>query len=182
MKTRLITAIVCSSVVFAIGAHAQTTDVAAASPAPSVSANVAPTATPSTALTPNQIVYAPRLPSATDLTTAAAAQGLTVDKIEQTSNQITAVYRYANGQTNVVAYLVLPPAGATARVVATPATPPPTVVYDTAPQTVYYDDYGPAYYPYYPYYWYPPVSVRLGLGFGYRYGGFRGGFHGGHWH
>ena len=75
------------------------------SPPVSPSPSVAPTVAPSTAVTPNQVVYAQRLLSVTELTNAAAAQGLTIDKIEQTSTQITAVYRYGNGQINAVAYL-----------------------------------------------------------------------------
>jgi hypothetical protein len=145
---------------------------------------MAPTVTPATAVTPNQIVYAQRLPSAAELTNAAAAQGLAIDRIEQTSTQVTAVYRYTNGQINAVAYLLLPAAGAATSPVVTsvptPSTPPPAVVYEAAPRGVYYDDsygYWPAYYPYY---WYPPVSFRVGLGFNYHYGyhGGYGGFRG----
>ena len=181
MKTRF--AIAFSSLVFALGAHGQSNNSMVVPLSVPPSPNVAPTVTPSTAVTPNQIVYAQRLPGVTELTAAAAAQGLTIDRIEQTSAQITVVYRYANGQTNTVAYLLLPTAGAAANPVPSPSTPPPAVVYDTSPRIVYYDDYygyGPAYNPYY---WYPPVALRLGLGFNYNYGyrgGFGGGFHGGY--
>jgi hypothetical protein len=183
MKTRFAIAIVVASLVCALGAHGQSTNSPVVSSA-SATPYVAPTVTPSTALTPNQVVYAPRLPSVMDLTSAAAAQGLTIEKIEQTSTQIMAVYRYANGQINTVAYLLLPTAGAAAIPVATipvpaPSTPPPAVVYATAPRVVYYDEdygYGPAYYPNY---WYPPVAFRVGLGFNYNYG-YHGGFGGGY--
>jgi hypothetical protein len=134
---------------------------------------------PSAAPAPNEVVYVPTLPSVADLTKAAAAQNVTVQQINQTSGQITVVYKYANGQVTTVAYQPLSaaensaltaPAVAAADVPATAA--PATVVYTTAP--AYY--YAP-----YPYYygwgWYPPVSI--GLGFGFRGGGFRGGF-GGH--
>ena len=181
MKTRFAIAIVCASLVFALGAHGQSNNSVVVSPPVSPSPSVAPTVAPSTAVTPNQVVYAQRLPSVTELTNAAAAQGLTIDKIEQTSTQITAVYRYGNGQINAVAYLLLPTAGAAASSVPTPSTPAPAVVYQAEPRVAYYDDnYG--YWPgYYPYYWYPPVSFRVGLGFGYHYGfggGYRGGFGG----
>jgi hypothetical protein len=185
MKTRFAIAIIGSSLVFALGAHGQSNNPVVVSPSAAPSPSVAPTVAPSTVVTPNQIVYAQRLPSVTELTDAAAAQGLTIDKIEQTSAQITVVYRYANGQINTVAYLLLPNAGVAANTVVTPSTPAPAVVYEAAPRVVYYDDfYGPGYYPYY---WYPPVSFRVGLGFNYHYGyhggfggGSRGGFHGGY--
>jgi hypothetical protein len=149
-------------------------------PAPTVvqasSANTAPTSV-------TQIVYTPQLPSAADLTNAASAQGLTVERIVQTSNQVIAFYRNANGQTSNVAYQSLPPAGAPAAttpnvVVTSPpptvvTSPPPSVIYETAPRVVYYDY--PSYY--YPRVWYPPVSFSFGLGYhrGY-YGGSRGGY------
>jgi hypothetical protein len=146
-------------------------------PAPTIAAPMAS----APAAAPNQIVYTPRLPTAAELTSAAAAQGLGVERIEQSPTQVVAVYKTSNGQTNTVAYQTLPPAGTAA-----PATnyvttaPAPTVVYEQpAPRVVYYNDYNddPFYYPYSPRVWYPPVSVRLGFGFG-------GHFHGGgsrHW-
>jgi hypothetical protein len=183
MKTRFALTIVFSSLVFALGAHGQSNNPTVVSAPVSPPISMAPTVTPATAVTPNQIVYAQRLPSAAELTNAAAAQGLAIDRIEQTSTQVTAVYRYGNGQINAVAYLLLPAAGAAAASpIATPTTPPPAVVYQAAPRVVYYDDYydyGPGYYPYY---WYPPVAFRVGLGFNYHYGyhGGYGGFHGFH--
>ena len=174
MKTRFVFAIVSSTLVFALGAHAQSNNPVVVSPSSAPSPSAAPTVAPATAITPNQIVYAQRLPSVTELTNAATAQGLTIDRIEQTSTQITAVYRYGNGQINAVAYLLLPAAGAAANPnpVVTPTTPAPVVAYEATPRVVYYDDY---YWPgYYPYYWYPPVAFRVGLGFNYHYG-----FHGG---
>lgn len=163
-----LTAMVFLSVAFLGGsACAQT------APAPA-SAAATPSVAPSTALTPNQTIYTPRLPTVTELTNIAVAQGLTVERIEQTASQITVVYKNTSGQTNIVAYLPLPgAAGATATVV-TPASPAPSVVYAPAPRVIYYRDYyGPDYS--YPGYWYPPVSI--GLGFGFRSGGFHGGHH-----
>ena len=126
-----------------------------------------------------QFVYTPKLPSAQELTDAAAAQGFTVERISQTSLQVIAFYRNASGQAVTVAYQTLPPAA----VAQTPAAPvvvstaPPTVVYQQAPRVIYYEDDT-----YYPRYWYPPVSLSFGFGyygghgFGHRgyYGGFRG--------
>ena len=170
MKTKLVTCILLPAAILAVGVRAQT--VQTASPAPA-----APTVAPAVALAPNQTVYAQRLPSVNELTNIATAQGLAIERIEQSAAQVTVVYRYANGQTNTVAYLLLPGVAATSTPVVATTTPPPAVVYEAAPRIVYYDGYGP-YYPY-PGYWYPPVSIALG--FGYR-GGFYGGYHGGFRH
>jgi hypothetical protein len=137
------------------------------------------------AAAPNEVVYVPQLPSAADLSKAAAAQGITVSQIDQTSSQVLVTYKYSNGAVNTVSYQPLSAAeGGATGAVATPTTPAPavatgsTVVYTTAAPAYYYD------YPYYgyPYYygWYPPVSIGLGFGFhgGFHGGGFRGGFHG----
>jgi hypothetical protein len=149
------------------------------SPANTVSmpSSPAPQMAPAAAPTPNQIVYTPRLPSATELTNAAAAQGLTVERLEQTANQIVAVYRTSSGQINTVAYQTLPPSnGSASAQVVTPSAPPVIVYEQPAPRPVYYYD-DPVYYPGV---WYPPVALSFGFGFGHRFGGgFRGGFH--HW-
>ncbi len=169
MNTKLTASLLLSIAFLGGGAWAQTAPASAPAPA-------APSVAPTVVLTPNQTVYTPRLPSVTELTNIAVAQGLTVERIEQSPSQITVVYKNAGGQTNTVAYLPLPSAtGATATVVV-PATPAPVVVYETAPRVVYYRDYyGPSYS--YPGYWYPPISI--GLGFGFRSGGYHGGYHGG---
>lgn len=147
-------------------------------PAPAAhAANTAPTNI-------TQIVHTPQLPSAAEITNAAAAQGLTVERIVQTSNQVIAFYRHASGETSNVAYQSLPPAGTSTNpaapnvVVTSPpnvvvASPPPTVVYQQAPRVVYYDY--PSYY--YPRVWYPPVSFSFGLGY---HRGYHGGYHGGY--
>jgi hypothetical protein len=170
MKTKIVSAFLIAAAVSAGGLLAQTATMTSSMPAPSTPA---PVVAPSAAPTPNQIVYSPRLPSAAELSSAAAAQGLTVVRIEQSNSQMVAVYQYSNGQTNTVAYQLLPANGAPAAETAQSG-PAPTVVYADSPRVVYYD--GPGYYPgYYPYYWYPPVSVGIGLGFRGGYG-FHGGF------
>jgi len=141
---------------------------------PSSAPTPAPISAPTVAqATPNQTLYVPRLPSAQELTNAAAAQGVTVTKIEQTDSQIVVTYQTANGQTNVVAYLPLPAAAVANANPAVIAAERPRVVYAPAPR-VYYDSFG--YYD--PWYWYPPVSLSIGLGFhghgGYNHGGFHG--------
>ena len=174
MKTKIITAFLLAASGFTPGVFGQMPS----TPAPAVvaSSTADSASAPSVTAAPNQVVYAPRLPSAQELSNVAAAQGLTVTKIEQTGAQVTATYQTANGQTNVVAYLLLPTASASTavRVVTTPA---PTVVYAPAPRVVYYDS--PGYYD--PWYWYPPVSLSLGFGFrgggGYYRGGYGHGFH-----
>lgn len=173
MKTTLLSLLVvgagCSTLA------AQTQVAAPSTPAPAVETVTAPAAPAA-----SQFVYTPRLPTAAELTNVASAQGLTIDKIVQTDSQMTVVYRSANGQTNTVAYMLLPasgtPVGTSGTVVTT--APAPRVVY-TEPAPVYY--YDPFYYPAYYGPWYGPVSLSVGWGFGYR-GGWHGhgGFHGGH--
>jgi hypothetical protein len=172
MKTNLfITTVVLTTVLLAAGAVAQTAD------------QTAPPTTVSPAgpmPAPDQIIYIPRLPNPTELANAAAAQGLTIEMMAQTSAQITVVYKHADGQTSTVAYQLLPAAGAPA---ASPAT---TTVVPTAPATVVYATPAPAYY-YDPFYWpgpwFAPVAFDIGIGYGYHYfdggRGFRyGGGHG----
>ena len=134
--------------------------------------------TPAAPSTPTEVVYVPQLPSAADLTKAAAAQNVTVERIDQTATQITAVYKYANGQESTVSYQPLSAAGTAGVPVpatAAPAATTSTVVY-TSPG--YYYDYGP--YPYYyPWGWYAPVRVGVGFGFHSGFRGGWGGFHGG---
>lgn len=169
MKTNIPALLVFGTTLLGSVAVAQTVAPAAPASAPAASA-----------LVPSQTIFLSRLPSPVELTNAASAQGLTIERIEQSNAVVTVVYKYSDGQTKTVAYQMLPVAGTTSPapvVVAAPTTiVPSTVYYESAPR-VYYDDY------YYPYArgWYPPVSLNLGLGF-YRGGyGFRGGggFH--HW-
>ena len=149
----------------------QTTAPAASPAAPAVAA-VAP-ASPMPA--PNSIIYIPRLPTPAELSSAAAAQGLAIAKMEVTGDHITVVYQYGNGQTNTVSYQLLSSAGAPAATAAVPTAVVPattTVVYQ---QPGYY--YDPFYYGWgWP--WYGPVAI--GLGFSYHYGHFYGGHGGGH--
>ncbi|HTQ32394.1 MAG TPA: hypothetical protein VMI53_14375 [Opitutaceae bacterium] len=132
---------------------------------------------------PNETIYVQQLPTPSELT-GGAGGGVTVARIDQTGDQVTVVYKYANGQTNTVVYK---PIAAAASAAVPVTTPPPAVPATT--QTVVYAGPAPVYY-YYPagycypgYYswgWYPPVTVRVGFGFHYFHGGFRGGFRG-HW-
>jgi len=182
MKTKLVTFFLLSAAFVAAGARAQTVQATTPAPAVPTVTPAAPALAPSAPLAPNQLVYTHRLPGVNELTNIAAAQGLTIERIEQSASQVTVVYKYANGQTNTVAYLPLPgSAGSSPQLVVSTTPPPVVVVSEPAPRVVYYDGYGPGYY--YssnPEYWYPPVSIALGFGFrggGYHGGGFRGGFH-----
>ena len=126
---------------------------------------------------PSQIVYLPQLPSAADLAKAAPSQGVTIAQIIQTSDQLTVVYKLANGQTSAVAYRLLSAADAPSSQCparccpSTPApavAPPAAAVVYTTPAYLYHSpDY------YYPYF--GPVSVNLGFGWGWHGGGGWGG-------
>lgn len=139
-------------------------------PAPSV-APAAP------APKPNRVVYAPRLPSARELTAAAAAQGLAIEKIDQTDAKVTAVYRRPDGGTTTVAYRLLAAADSGVATTKVAPTPPRTVIYTPAPKVIYYEPARRIYDPWYwdPY-WGPPVSLSFGLGYVYRGGHFHGDF------
>lgn len=170
MNPKFVSSLLLSVVTLTGVARAQTAPPTAPAPA-------APILAPAEPVTPNQYVYAARLPGVNELTNIATAQGLTVERIVQTPTQVTAVYKYANGQTNTVAYLLLPGTGVAYTQTATPPNPAPAVVYyEPAPRVVYYDGYGPTYYYSDRGYWYPPVSLSLGFGF-HGGGGYRGGFH-----
>lgn len=131
---------------------------------------------------PNQVVYTAQLPSAQQLTDAAAAKGTTILKIEQSPSEMMTTYRFSSGQESVVAYRLLPAAGSVSNSTSTSTVvvpPSPSVVYVPSPRVVYYDSYRSyyPYYPYYPWYWNPPISLSIGFGY---YGGY--GYYGGHPH
>jgi hypothetical protein len=171
MKTiPIFTAVVFTTALLTAGAIAQT-----ASPA-----TPAPQVVPMQMPTPNQIIYIPQLPAPAALVNAATAQGVAVDQINQTSTQITVVYKYGNGQTSTICYQLLSAAGmapvpAGTTTVAVPAST--TVIYERPAPAYYYDPF------YYPWPWFAPVSVSLGFGFhgggGYYHGGYHGGYRGG---
>ena len=183
MRTNsIISAVAISTTLFTTGLLGQ-----AETPAPSAPPAAVSPASPMP--TPNSVIYIPRLPTPAELANAAAAQGLAIEKMEQTSTQITVVYKYAGGQTNTVAYQLLPTASTAPATTPAPttivATPAPTFVY-TSP-AYYYDSY-PYYYGW-PWAW--PVAFDIGIGYrfhgGYYHGGFHHfggpGFHGGRgWH
>jgi hypothetical protein len=182
MKTKIITAAVAASGLMSAAVAQSSASVSSRVPdAPTVAdAAVVPLAARAdasrTRTGPSQVVYTAQLPSAQQLTDAAAAKGSTILKIEQTPAEMMTTYRFSNGQESVVAYRLLPAAGSasnsasTSTVVAPSA---PSIVYVPSPRVVYYDSYPY----YYPWYWNPPISVSFGFGY---YGGY--GYYGGHHH
>ncbi len=194
MRTKLLPAFIIAAGCLALGASAQT-------PAP------APVAEAPASLAPSRIIYAPRLPSVPELMNVAAAQGLGVERVDQTANQITVTYK-SGGQLSTVVYNLLPgvatattsaPAPEAPTLAQAPATvqvtapvqqgttvisttPAPVVIYQQ-PETVYYRT-APYYYsdPYYPWGWVAPVALSVGFGYywgdHYGYHG-HGGYHGG---
>jgi uncharacterized membrane protein YgcG len=172
MKTNsILTVIALATTLVATGAMAQSSSQATPTTptAPAAAVNPMPA--------PNQIIYLPQLPSPASLVNVAAAQGLSVEQISQTSSQIIVVYKYGNGQTNTVCYQLLSTAGAApvAAAAAPVVVPAQTAVIYSTPAPAYYcDPY------YYPWPWFGPVAV--GLDFGFRGGYYNGGFHGGGFH
>lgn len=159
MKSRLVLSLLLPVGLLTAGAHAQGTAVATpATPAPAVA--------PAPAPAPSRIVYTPRLPSPNELISVAAAQGLAVDRIEQSANQIVVTYKDNAGQPTVVSYQLLATA-ANAPTVATPATPAPAVAVAPAAPVVYVEPYPYVYADpyYYPWPYYSPVAVSVGFGF-----------------
>lgn len=182
MKTEnLILSAVFAAAVLTTGALAQT--------APDASAPRAPA--------PDRIVYVPQLPTAGDLLNAGKAQGLTVSRIEQTSDSVSVAYASSTGQVTTVLYRPISAAdeGSAPAAPQAPAAPYAPAAPSAAPAaapaaatTVVYTT--PAYpYPYgYPYGYYnpwwdwAPVAVAVGFGLGWEGGhgwAHGGGFHGG---
>jgi len=143
MKKQNVTAFFVVAGFLATAAFADNSTV---TPAPAAAATI------SLPAPPNQIIYTPQLPGITELTSAAAAQGLTIKLIDQSAREVSITTQSADGQTKVVSYQLLSDAKATA----------PTGV-AAAPSRVYYYYEPDA--PFYSGYWYPPVSVRFGFGF-----------------
>jgi hypothetical protein len=178
MKTpKMISAALLAAAMLGTGALAQSSGQAQSAPAPD---------TP----TPSQFVYLAQVPSPAELKSRAAAQGVTVERIDQSQSGTIVVYKYPNGTTSTVAYASMP-AGDEAAVAGTapatqgvPVAQTSTVVYTPAPAYPYYSGY-PYYGGYYPYYngwWVAPLAIGLGLGYGWHggwHGGWGGGFHGG---
>ncbi len=129
------------------------------------------------ALPPDRTIFAPRLPSPAELTDIAAAQGQSIERIEQTASQVTITTKAPDGRTTTVLYQLLStaanaPAARTATT-APRATVTRVVVQDDEPEVVYVPR--SRYYSYYDPVWdyWPPLALGIGLGWS---------FHGGYGH
>lgn len=133
-------------------------------------------------------VYLGELPESADLMKSAAANGLTITRLDRTSDRVVVTYSYPNGQTATVGYALLASAGSADRVAPNQASPEKrsVAVVSSEPEIIYYEPrYGTRYYYSDPVdnFWLP-LTLGVGLGWatsshGY-YGGFHGGYHGGY--
>jgi hypothetical protein len=145
-------------------------------------------------------VYLSELPQPADLTRDAAANGLTITRLDRTADRVVVTYRYPDGATGTVGYALLNSVGGSdqvkyERVERAPA--PRTVVEERTvvrdPEIVYVEPrYRTRYYEPVDDFWLP-LSLGIGLGWattwhgGHNYyyhggyhGGYRGGYHGGY--
>ncbi len=154
----------------------------------------------------NHIVYLAQLPSPGELMKGAATQGVTIARIDQTSDRLVVVYEYSGARTVTFAYTLLSAAAnyptktvasaalpsTSGSAVATTWTTPDQVVYAQpasapAPQVVYYTEPAPVYYTtryesyYEPWDFWAPLALGVGIGLiGSHDHGWHGGGHG--WH
>ena len=162
--------------------------VAAAVSGAALFAQTVPSA-PSSTATPARIdgnVFVAQLPTPAQLMKDAEAEGVTVDRIEQTDARVLATYKYANGSTRTYAYQLLSAAGdvpaPTSNIASISNAAPPAAVVYSEPQRVYYYDDSPRYVRYYddPWDFWGPVALGVGLGFTFSdHGHYSGGYHGG---
>jgi hypothetical protein len=147
----------------------------------------------------DHVVYLAKLPTPAELIKGAERQRSTIERIDQTSAQITVTYRYSSGRQVTFSYALLSAVAADVPVlkpapaeslengtVAPPPPPPTTVVYASPPPpAVYYKRpvryYDPAWD------WVAPLAVGVSLGWvwhgghDHHYPGWHGG-HRGYWH
>ena len=128
----------------------------------------------STELPPvDHMVYLSFLPDPSELKQDAAANGLTILRLDQTSDRVVVSYKYPDGHTATLGYAKL--SDTSARDVIRPARVERRVVATPEPEVVYYE---PGYRTRYVYsdpvdnFW---VPLTLGLGLGWATG-----WHGGH--
>lgn len=150
----------------------------------------------------DHVVYLAKLPTPAELIKGAGQQHTTIERIDQTSAQITVTYQYSSGRKVTFSYALLSAVAADVPVLTpapteslenvTAAPPPPrpppstTVVYTTPPPPVVYYErpvryYDPAWD------WVAPLAVGVSLGWVWHSGHdhYRHGWHGGHrgyWH
>jgi len=141
----------------------------------------------------NHMVYLSFLPEPADLMADAKNNGLTILRLDRTSDRVVVTYKYPDGHTATLGYTLISAAGQADRVAAMnrPVERSKPVVVTREPEIIYVDR---------PYrsrviyrdavddFWLP-LTVGFGLGWvtnhhshGYYRGGFRGSHHGGGWH
>jgi hypothetical protein len=160
---------------------------------PAIAADsTAPAAVPPTTLPAvDHQVYLSELPASADLMQDAAANGLTITRIDRTNDQVVVTYSYPDGHTATLGYAKLSAAGRAERVAARQARPTAerdVTVVTSEPEIIYYE---PRYRTRYVYrdpwddFWLP-LTLGVGIGWvsgshshygGYYHGGYRG--HGG---
>lgn len=129
-------------------------------------------------------VYLSELPASADLMKDAAANGLTVKRLDRTSDRVVITYGYPDGHTATIGYALLSSVGSADRVMTNPAQDKRVVV-AAEPEIIYYE---PRYRTRYVYrdpvdnFWLP-LTVGFGLGWAtsyprYFYGGYYGHGHG----
>ena len=132
----------------------------------------------------SHLVYLSELPESADLMKDAATNGLTVTRIDRTSDRVVVTYTYPDGGTATVGYALLSSVRNTDRVAAKART---VTVVSTEPEVIYYE---PRYRSRYYYgdpvdnFWLP-LTLGVGLGWATSYhghGGYYGGYHGGYGH
>lgn len=140
-------------------------------------------------------VYLSELPASADLMQDAAANGLTITRLDRTSDQVVVTYSYPDGHTATLGYALLASAGNADRVAARPAQATRVVdgrtvtVVSSEPELIYYEpSYRRTRYVYrdpLDDFWLP-LTLGVGIGWvtgshghygGYYHGGYRG--HGG---
>lgn len=142
----------------------------------------------------DHVVYLARLPAPAELLKGAKSQGISITRMDQTSDRVVVVYQHSGGRTVTFAYTLLSAAANyPAPAVKTTAGEEPKVVYAepsrvteviyTEPRTVYYR---PRYVRYYDPAWdfWGPLALGIGIGWngghGHGHGWHGGVHHGGH--
>ena len=134
----------------------------------------------------NHQVYLNELPESADLMQNAAANGLTVKRLDRTSDRVVITYGYPDGSTATMGYALLSSAGSTDRVAPKErrATDERTVtVVSPEPEIIYYEpSYRRTRYVYrepVDNFWLP-LTLGLGIGWVTGHHGHHGRYHGGY--
>ena len=141
----------------------------------------------------DHVVYLARLPTPAELLNGAKVQGITISRMDQTTDKVVVVYEHSGGRTVTFAYTLLSSVdSASAPIVASaPARPASTAVYTqevpvtrvvyAEPERVYYSSRAVTYYDPAWDFW-APLAIGVGIGWwgGHDGGHDHHGWHGGH--